>query len=363
MMCRNFLFGQGKTTLYPTGSSSIASLSPDLAVVDGLGDAMAATLLTTPWLTDTTTNTALTPRDIRVIPAQPGIGSPATLAALGWQLSLAATSTPSPGTYANWSAPYPPGPGLTDPYVMTPFFTLINPSFNFLDGKTTLSEQFDVNSIYAQVSQLLQPQQAGSPVNLASIFNNSNLLALLEPYGIIWPQSIQAWPYVTANWDTSTPVNEPQVLLPVLPSFTLSMAAAQQIPNLGAPGTTVYPNSSQGEVAFAKLASTYDQNFSLSITASYQSGGSTVPGLPPGATIEVVVDDAITPSNYPVWLQPKGPFLFTAASMNPVSLTLRGNPTDVNNPVWHWVRFRILSPTTLQPDVLVTPVLTLIPNS
>jgi len=38
---------------------------------------------------------------------------------------------------------------------------------------------------------------------------------------------------------------------------------------------------------------------------------------------------------------------------------LRGNtPPDQSNPLWHWFEIRLVSPTTLQPDLQVTVNLT-----
>ncbi len=351
MLARNFLFGQGKTSLFPTGQSSTLSEAPDLAVVDGMADAMAATLLTTPFLTDITSSTPLTPRDIRVIPAQPGIGSPGTLAAVAWQLSLVGNYITPPGNYATWSYPWSTGnpTGLTYPPVMATLFDLSYPYTQYLGANGTVTESIDTSSIFAQVGRL-QDAQDGQPENLAPLFPNLTLLTLLSPYNISWPQTPQTWPYIAADWDSTTNPT-PGPLLATLPSFTLSMANAQPVPNqaLANPAytgpATIYPNVSQGEVAYAKLSLFLDRAFIMGI--------STNPTLPPGAILEVAVDPAITPPSAS-YLQPQGPFLFTASNMAPVAFTLLGNPPDYTNPIWHYFRFRILSPTAVQPDVQVT---------
>lgn len=350
MLARNFLFGQGKTALFPTGRSSLLSLSPDLAVVDGMGDAMAATLLTTPWLTDITSPVPLAPRDIRVIPASPGLGSPGTLAALAWQLSLTGNNITPPGTYANWSATWSYGTptGLTFPPVMARLFDLEYPYVQTQGINGEVTQRTDIISIYGQAARLQEPQN-GNPVDLAKTFSNLELFTQLNPFNLQWPLTPQAWPFIATDWNSGTYV-VPGPMLPTLPSFTLSMAQAQQIPN---PAITdpvpalVYPNCSQGEVAYTKLALYLDQSFQLSLATS--------PSLPAGAAIEVLVDGAIAPPALPN-PQPQR-FLFTAGNLGPVPLSLAGNPTDYTNPTWHWIRFRMISPTVQQPDVLVTPTL------
>jgi hypothetical protein len=366
MLTRNYLFGQGKTALFPTGLSSLPSEAPDLALVDGLADAMAANLLTTPWLTDTsaTATVPFTPRDIRVIPAQAGTGSPATAAALAWQLSLVGTNITPPGTWANWNTNWTYGSpsGLTYPPVMSRLYGLIYPYTQYPGAyKNTVTEPIDIPSIYGQAGRL-QEAKNGEPIDLSLVFSDLELYSQLTPYNLThwpvnWSLDLTAWPYQSTDWD-STPNPTPGALLTTLPSFTLSMANAQQVPNPALVGnasatTPVYPNVSQGEVAYAKLSLFLDQNFSLGLTASYQSGGATVQGLPAGATIEVVVDPAIVSPALPS-PQPQT-FYFSTSTPGPYSLILAGNPTDHTNPVWHWVRFRLISPTILQPDVQITP--------
>ena len=356
MLARNFLFGQGKTALFPTGPDGPDSEAPDLAVVDGLGDAMAATLLTTPWLTDTSSTAATVPplaRDIRVIPAQPGIGSPATLAAAAWQLTLKANGFTTAGNYPAWQA------GLINPSVMLRFFTLIQPYTVYTETHGTVAAPQDICSFYAQAGRLQEAERPGEAVNLQAIFYDQNLGPWLLPYGILWPQT----PGVTlaTDWDgTTSDPNLPGPLLATLPSFTLSMANAGQVPNpqIATPGL-VFPNSSQGEVAFAKLAGTLDLHLRMSL-AAVTAGTPSTPGLPPGSTIEVVVDGTADAKSVPAYLQPQT-FLFTPGSLGPVDFTLRGNPADFYNPLWHWVRIRMISPATRQPDVQITVSLVAIP--
>jgi hypothetical protein len=351
LLARNFLFGQGGTALLPTGQSSTASLAPDLATVDGLGDAMAATLVTTPWLTDTSsTAVPRTFRNISAIPPNLGIGSPAAIAAAAWKLTLKAYQITPPGTFAAWNAAIAP-----NPTAMLRFYNLIYPTIPVLTmGPTTINQVFDIPSIYAQVGRLLEPKQPTDPLDLAPIFDAYplELTTMMQPYGIVWSglPYPTGWTPIAADWDTTTPVNQPPVLLANLPPFTLSMADAQKVTPVPGQGPAVYPNNSQGEVAYARVAATYDMTLNLSIA--------TASALPATATIEVMVDPAIAPSLQPAYLKPQGPFLFTAGNLGPVAFSLQGNPTNVTNPTWHWIRIRMVSPAVQQPDVQVTVTLT-----
>ncbi len=337
MLARNFLYGQGKTALFPTGTTSLASEAPDLAIVDGLADGMAATLLTSPWLTDTTAAAGLAPRDIRVIPAQAGFTSPATIAAASWQLTLAANGLASPGSYAEWQA------GMTNPAVLARLYNLIYPTFSFQGARNIDTIQTDVSSMFTQVGRLQEPIEPGEPVDLRTIFNNTTLLVLLQPYGVLWPQLPAEIPAYAVNWTPNTLALGPDSSTTPLPPFTLSMADAVQVPNPQLPTTAqptppalVYPNVTQGEVAYAKFYLTYDRGFNLSVN--------TVPALSTtSAVIEFVVDGQV-----------ETPYLFGSGYPSSYTFTLAGNTTDVTNPLWHFVRIRVLSPTVQQPDLQTT---------
>jgi hypothetical protein len=234
---------------------------------------------------------------------------------------------------------------------MATLFSLSYPDTQYQGLGGTVTEAIDISSMFAQVARLQGPQD-GQPTNLLPLFSNLTLLSLLSPYNLSWPQTPQTWPYFAADWDSTPNPTPGQVVLNTpLPSFTLSMANAQLIPNpaLANPAytgpATIYPNVSQGEVAYAKLSLFTDHAFTMSITTN--------PPLPAGATLEVVADPAITPPAA-AYLQPQGPFLLTAGNMGPLYFTLLGNPPDYTNPIWHYFRFRILSPTAVQPDEQVT---------
>jgi len=256
----------------------------------------------------------------------------------------------APGTYADWSQPwsYSRPVGLGFPPVMARMFNLAYPWVQYGGQYWEATQRTDIISIYSQAATLQEPQ-GGAPTDLSKIFTNLVLFTQLNPFNLQWPLTPEAWPFIAANWNQGTNIN-PGPLLATLPSFTLSMAQAQQIPNPAITDpvpATVYPNCSEGEVAYAKLALRLDQTFQLSLATS--------PALPAGAAIEVLVDGADTPPALPA-PQPQR-ILFTPGHMGPVALSLGGNPTDYTIPAWHWFQFRMISPTVQQPDVLVTPTL------
>ena len=319
LLARNNLFGQRKTNLFPTGlngKASPSSLSPDLALVDGLADAMAATLLQRPFVTDLTASTALAPWDIRTIPANPGMASPASLASLAWQLTLdaqALVDIPS-----QWA--------LISPNTLKRFFTLIYPTI----GSGTATVQNDISSGWVQLARLQEGKGGGEPVDLQACFYDTNLILYTLPYGIAWTNAAYADSNLyAANWGVNPDSNAA-----ALPALTLSMANVQQVQQQNfATGTVsnVYPNCSKGEVVYAKLALTLDRSYALSIS----------PAPPAGAAVEVVVDGNTA-----------GAYTFTSTAAQ--YLTLLGNPPDSTTPAWHFLRFRLLSPTVKQADYAVT---------
>ena len=325
ILARNNLYGQRKTSLFPTGLSSLASLAPDLAVVDGLADAMAATLLKTPYLTDLSASTALVPRDIRVVPANPGLTSPATLASLAWDFILQAQGLSD--NAAQWAT--------LDPDAMVRFFTLVYPTIT--TGTTssgTVSYQNDISSGWAQLGRLQEPKSGADTVDLRLIFNDGVIYAAGTYYGFTWDTSMSLATYAASDIYSSDWGTNP-VSLTGKPALSLSMAQATLVPQQTFGATpavaSVYPNCSAGEVAYAKLALTLDRNYALSFT----------PAPPAGSTLEVVVDGNTS-----------GALSFSSTDSQ--NLTLLGNTWDSTNPVWHFLRFRLLSPTVKQADYTVT---------
>ena len=343
LLARNFLFGQGKTSLFPYGQGTasflLPNLAPDLAVVEGLGDALAANLLQTPFLTDLSAATALAPRDIRVLPAQNNIYTPTTVAAAGWQLNLTGQGVVGAGDPAVWKVLAPSNTWI--------FFSLIYPTITFQANAGPATIQTDIASFYTQVGRL-QENHPEDPINLGNVFPDSVLIPLLaNPFDILWPGK-DLWPLFADNWGVN-----PNSSLAALPGFTLSRAQAEAAgavpnPNVVNPvPATVYLNESQGEVHYAKLALTLDRAYALSFTTVPDLVSGTP--LPPGAGIEVVVDGNV-----------REPLVFNATQSAAQTMVLRGNPTDTSNPAWHWVRIRLVSPdpSTTQPDIQVTVNLT-----
>jgi len=362
MLGRNNLYGQGKTALIPTGNRNLPSLAPDLAVVDGLGDAMAAQLLMTPFLTDTTAATGLAPLDIRdlsSIPAsQLGIYSPRTAAAVGWQVIIGANFITAPGTPAQWAQ-------MTDPNRTLRFFTLIYPNINFVTISSTVTLRTDIASLTTQLARLQEAKNGSDTADLKDIFGDAVLYSLLAPDGISWTNIANlnpytpGWVHFAAEWSSIANKNSwnPPSLPPSLSTFTLSMGQGDPIPDavqmanpeiLNPVPLTVFPNCSQGEVAYGKLGVTVDASYALGLGVTVPSTSATT--LPAGATLQVVVDGDYL-----------NPYLFTNSNLFPSTqnLVLRGNtPPDQSNPLWHWFEIRLVSPTTLQPDLQVTVNLT-----
>jgi len=332
LLARNNLYGQNKTSLFPTGTTSLPSLAPDLAVVDGLGDALAATLLKTPFLTDTTAATALAPRDIRTIPALPGIGSPAALASLAWQVTLQANGIAyGTGTYQDWLK--------FDPIAAQRLFTLIYPT-TAASPASQVAVQYDIASILTQLGRLQEAKTGSESVDLRGIFSDLQLNLLTLPYGITWTGD-KAWTPFMADWGLN-----PDSLVTPLPGFTLSMANAQLVPNPDLDNTdaalaSVYPDVSQGAVAYAALRLNLDRSYTLRVTTDQ--------ALPAGAAIEVVLVEGLVQT----------PYRFEAGAVNPsYTITLLGNHLDFVTPVWHYLRIRVLAPTVpapaIVPDLQVT---------
>jgi len=340
LLGRNMIFGQRKTNLIPTGQPA-TNLAPDLALVEGLGDGMATTILQSPYLAGTPTlipgsnpptNTRYGPaRDVRdlsaLAKAQQGVFSAPTIAALTWQMALANAGVTAPGTQAQWVA-------NINPVNLLRFYTLLTPSTT-TGNETVLS---DCSNLYVQLGRLEEAQSAADNSNLAATFTDSVLFNLLGPFNIPWTTQADAdLPKYTTSWGI-----DPNTLLTPFPSFTLSMGLAQQIPSyhLDAQGkeqvTYYYPNNSHGEVVYALFANSADAGYNLKV--------STIPTLPAGASIEVVLDGDV-----------QNAYLFPASTTpKVVPLALKGNPNDLTTPVFHSVRVRMLSPSLLVPDTQVT---------
>jgi len=347
MLGRNHLFGQGKTALFPTGRSDLSSLSPDLALVDGLGDAMAAILLKTPFLTDATQVTPLAPRDIRTSPASLGPVSAANLAAVAWQLDLDVF-------YPNAFNPLGPTQWANiDPSAMVRFFTITYPVQYYLGGTQQL--QADVSSILQQVSRIQEAKQGGETYDLNAALPTLTIVPLVNEYDISWSGSQVGvgWTPVSTYWG-----EDPDSGAQALPAMTLSMANAQKIynPDTVNATTQVYPNCSAGEVQYGLFALRQDRTYQLTLAKLVDSATGQA-DVPANAQVELVVDgDYQNPYLFPGTVNASAVTSLTA--LPSYNLTLRGNPTSQGNPLVHTVRVRLLSPAVQQPNIQATVGLT-----
>jgi hypothetical protein len=307
--------------LFPI-STPLPDLSPDMALIEGLAQAMAANVLQSPYLADTQgTGLAAPVVDIRDITglssAQLSPYSAPAIRAFAWQVILQASSRPSPGTAADWAN--------INPLAAVRFFMAPG-----LTGTAANGAAIDIEpiNIYTQINRLKEGRSSAEPVDLALVFTDAVLTNLGTPFGIPWPRPITG-PYTSfvANWGTD-PTG-------TLPPVALSMAKATQINSLFPGATLSYPNLSRGEVFYTGFNLTADKPCTLTATIT--------PALQAGAQVEVDL--------------PRLPRTFTFSAS--------GGTTDplvlpVNNlvPFYHPVRIRLLSPTVLQPDVIVTLTIT-----
>lgn len=318
-------YGQAPNAILPVGAP-LDGLSPEQALEEGMPLALAANLLQSPYLADTDGTSSLIspPLDIRdlsaVAPADQGPYSPRTLAAMVWEIVLKANGITSPGTATDWAT--------IQPKAMVRIFNLTAPTVSITTGTTTTTQKlFAPLNIYTQLGLLQKPKSTTEPVNLAGIFDDTTLNTITSPFNLPWPQPTttlfgQAW--------TSSAVNGPYTY-----SGTLSMSADQQQVN------GVYPNASYQEIAYLGIPQATDQAYNLTLQT-------TPSPLPAGATIQVVVFSGATTQAY----------TFTGTSASPITFTLAGNG-NTTTPAQYPIMVRLLSPTTVQPDIPFT--LTLAP--
>ena len=330
LLARNNLTAQHKCNFIPTGVPT-TSLAPDLTLVEGLAYGMAAVIAQSPYLAGPNpANRYDPPLDIRdlsaLTPAQIGPFSAPAVAALTWDLALIDQSIPAPGTLAQWQTLVPNN--------LIRFFSLLSPTTT---QGSNLAVITDCVSIYTQLARLQEAEGIGETSNLANYFPDSVLTPLAAKYNIPWTTAANAiLPRYTANWGT-----DPNSLVNPLPATTFSMAKAVQITRYYLDSNNLeqtmlyYPNNSKGEAVYASFASSLDHTYNLSVN--------TVPVLPPGAALELVVDGNL-----------QQPYLFSNGSSAPVSLVLAGNPSDLTTPIWHSIRIRVLSPSTVIPDTQVS---------
>ncbi|WP_026852723.1 hypothetical protein [Geothrix fermentans] len=287
-------------------AAPLTDLSPDMARIEGLAEAMAANILKSPYLADTQGASLAAPvLDIRDISglssAQLGPYSAPALRALAWEIILKANSVASPGTSATWS-------GMN---------AAAAARFFLPPGASRDAEPLN---IYSQIARLKEGKALTEPVDLSTLFTDAVLGPLTAPFGVPWPRpATGTYASFAANWGT-----DPNALTVPLAPFSLSMAKAVQVR-----GT--YPNLSEGEVFYS--------GFSLSADRRYVIGVSISPALPAGAELDLDLPQAARS------------FTFTGAGGTTPALVLTVSTAP---PVYHPVRVRLKSPNALQPDVAVT---------
>jgi len=325
LLARNYMVSQKFTSLTPTtplaDRSDLQALYPEMALVEGFSQAIAAVLLKSPYLADTSAGATVV-RDVRLTS---GLGndaySAANVAAIAWALNLHACGTLS-GSAVTPVADTPTGWATLSQTTLRRFFAIAPP----VDATTSLPT--DIGSIYSQIARLQEAKGATDTVDLAAFFPNTILTPLLQtPFNITWPRPTSTAPLpdplvpdagFLANWGAN-----PNSLTTAIPSFTLSMASAHRN------GLNRFPNFSKGEVYRARFTLSGDRIYLLSV--------STPGGIPAGAQIEVSLGGV----NYPF-----------SASTPPVQLpALLGNSTSSK---YYGVQVRLLSPDTQQADLPVT---------
>lgn len=298
-------------------SVALTDLSPDLARIEGLADAMAANVLKSPYLADTQGTGLASPiRDVRDISSlgatQLNPYSAPALRAFGWEVILKANSQASPGTSSNWAT--------INPVAAARFFP-VPVGLTLASTATTSARDIEPINIYSQINRLKEGKATVEPVDLAAVFTDSVLTTLGTPFGITWPRpTTGAYASFVADWGTDPTGG--------LPSVLLSMSKASLV-------NGSYPNASQGEVFYAGFNLNGDKRSVLSATVS--------PALGAGARIDVDLP------------QMARTFSFTGAGGNSGVIVI---PAYTTAPVYHSVRIRLVSPSAVQPDVTVTLTLT-----
>ncbi len=327
LLARNHMVSQRLTSLTPTtplaDRSDLQDLRPDMALLEGFSDAIAAILLKSPYLADTSAGGTVN-RDIRLTA---GLGSDvysaAKVASIAWKLNLYANGTNSGGvltpvtdTFTGWAT--------LSQTALRRFFAVVPPV------EATTSLPADIGSLYSQLARLKEARGTADTVDLAAFFTDANLKAILEP-DILWPRPTSTAtlpdPLVPeagflANWGT-----DPNSTVKVLPSFSLKMQGIAHLNRLN-----VYPNFSKGEVYLAQFTCTKDRNYRLTVQG--------LPALPAGASLEVRVDGTKACT-------------FTASGSQDLQ-TITGPVPPATTAVLHRLQFRLISPDTLLADQNIT---------
>lgn len=312
----NRTFGVAQNPLFPPATPQV-DLSPDMARVEGLAQAMAANVLKSPYLADTQgSGLAAPPVDVRdtstLSPSQFGPLSAPAIRAFGWEVVLKANSLPSPGTATDWDK--------IDPLAAARFF-----------AAPAAAIDVEPISIFSQVARLKESKSGVDTVDLAAIFTDTVLAGLGTPFSLPWPRpSTGLYASFVSDWGVD-PAG-------VLPASILSMSKASQVnSNYPSPSPT-FPNVSGGEVQYAKFKLSADTRCSISATIT--------PALGPGAQVDL--DLPFMPRTFS--------FTGSGGTTGPIII-----PVSNTAPALHPVRIRLKSPGSVQPDVTVTLTLTPLP--
>jgi len=325
LFARNWLVSQHFTSLLPTtpkvDRSDLQDLHPDMALLEGYSQAVAAVLLKSPYLADTNEAGLVSNRDIRDASGKGADAySAANIAALAWKLNLYANGTLT-GSTVTPVADTPTGWATLTQTALNRFFSVVTPK------DTTTGYPTDIGSIYSQILRLQEGKASTDTVDLLAFFPTTTLTPLLAPFNITWPRPTTTAtlpdPLVPdagfmANWGA-----DPDSTTKLPPAFTLSMAGAHKN------GLDIYPNFSKGEAFFAQFTLTKDRT---KLTLS---------GLSAGASVEVLVDGSMPP------------YIFTASGSQDVR-TIFGPVPPATTAVLHNIQVRILSPGAILPDQTLT---------
>lgn len=301
MMARNGLWALGLVSTTITGKA-LPDLSPDVALLEALPYAQAASILKSPYLADTTPASSLN-LDIRSLGSfASGPSSGPAMAALAWDVILKANSLPNPGTPTDWAK--------INNAAAARYFGILSPA-----------DLTDRPNAFLQLGRLKEAKTASEPVDLALIFTDAVLTALAAPYNIPWPRpTTGAGSLYVVAWGA-----DPNSLAAPLPPLALSMLKSEAV-------NGVFPNTSAGEVAYARLTLSKDIAYTLHVTT-------TPAALPAGTSVEVR------------FLSSGLAYEFSGTATPGSRIVLRGNK---DAPLVYLVRVQLLSPGTRAPDITAT---------
>ena len=314
LLARNNLVAQGYTPLLPVKDSNpahLVSLRPDLALVEGFADTMAAVLLQSPYLADTKAS-GITVRDVRDLGSLAGsqlsMFSAPAIRTFAWDLVLKANSLPSPGTPTDWAK--------IVSTATTRFFTRTIPT-------DSSSNPTDISNLYVQLGRLQESKSSSDTVDLKTIFTDGVLTAMLSPYNVVWPRPTTG---SLATFLTDLGADPNTLGSTAVPNLAWSMAGAFR------DDTGVFPNVSAGEEQCFRFTLSKDMPYNLSVGSAAS--------LPDGASVQIVLNELDDQT-----------YTFDRAHPGPIRIVLTGNSTT---PVPMLLRARFLSPNILQPDLATT---------